>query len=218
MFGVQRNWHIRAAAIGGVVLIHVIVIFSILQRRAERNTEAGSRGFLSPITSERGEQTAGGVSRSQNPTERRIVGEAVADSRWRFPAVDIYPSHVKAVPSTELSSFTGRSATPLQPIAPPPGSNNTRIPASSTLRLVRWMRPDYSLATADAGEEGTALIEMRIDESGNALEIHLVRGTGFADLDEATLAAARVWTFAPPLNHSQPVRTRAEIEIHFHAQ
>jgi protein TonB len=125
---------------------------------------------------------------------------------------------VKAVPSTELSSFTGRSATPLQPIAPPPGSKNWRVPVTSTLRLVRWMRPDYSLASAGAGEEGTALIEIHIDESGNALEIHLVRGTGFGALDEAALTAARAWRFAPPLNHSQPVRTWAEIEIHFHAQ
>jgi TonB family protein len=218
MFGVQRNWHIRAIAIGGVVLIHVIVIFSILQHRAERNTEAGSRAFVSPIVSERGEQTPGGVARSQNPTETRIDGEAIADSRWRFPPVDIYPSHVKAVPSTELSSLTGRSATPLRPIAPPPGSKNKRIPATSTLRLVRWMRPDYSLATAEAGEEGTALVELHLDESGSGIEIHLVHGTGFADLDEATLAAARAWTFAPPLNHSQPVRTWAEIEIRFHTQ
>jgi hypothetical protein len=84
MFGVQRNWHIRAAAIGAVILIHVIVIFSILQRRAERNIEAGSRAVLSPIISERGERTRGGISRSQNPIETRIDGEAIADSRWRF--------------------------------------------------------------------------------------------------------------------------------------
>ncbi len=218
MFGVQRNWHIRAIAIGGVVLIHVIVIVSVLQRRAERSTEAGSRAFLSPLISQRGEQTPGGVTRSQNPPPTHIDGVAIPESRWKFPPVDIWPSHVTAVPSTELSSFTGRSATPLQPIAPPPGAKNNRIPATSTLRLLRWMRPDYSPTAASAGEEGTALLELHIDDSGNPLEINLLQGTGFADLDQAALQAARVWTFAPPLNHTQPVRTWAQIEIRFHVQ
>ncbi len=214
MFGVQRNWHIRAAAIGGVVLIHVVVIFSIMQRRVELSTEAGSGAFFSPIISKRGKQSPGGVQRTQTPAEPL----AVADSRWRFPPVDIWPSHLKAVTSTELSWFTGRSATPLQPIEPPPGSNKRGIPASSTLRLLRWVRPGYSTDSSSAGEEGTALLELHIDESGKPLEINLTRSTGFASLDQSALQAARVWTFSPPLDHSQPVRTWAEIEIRFHAQ
>lgn len=220
MFGVQRNWHVRAAAIGGVVLIHVVVIISILQHRAEVNTEGGSREMFRPVIHEGGgEQKLTGLRRKPTYEQDQVIDdEAVADSEWRFPPADIWPSHANSVPGTELSSFTGKSATPLDPIEPPPGAGKHGVPVTSTLRLLRWMRPNYSPESAGAGEEGTALLRLHIDESGKPLDVHLAQSTRFARLDESALQAARAWTFSPPLNHSQPVSTWAQIEIRFHAQ
>jgi periplasmic protein TonB len=217
MFGVRRTWHARAIAIGGVILIHVVVIISIAQRRAEVNTESGSRAMFSPVVTERGKPTEGGVRRTQDPSAPSVDGVAIPDSRWRFPVVEIWPSRAKALEGTQLSSFTNRSATPLQPIEPPAGSSKHAIPITATLRLLRWVRPDYSPEWASAGHEGTAVLELHVDESGRPLEINLLRRTGFPDLDQSALQAARAWTFSPPLNHSQPVRTWAEIEIRFEA-
>jgi len=220
MFGVQRNWHVRAAAIGGVVLIHVVVIVSILQRRAEVNTQGGSREMFLPVIHEGGgEQKLTGLRRKAVYDEDKVIDdEAIADSEWRFPPADIWPSHANAVPGTELSSFTGRSATPLAPIEPSPGSGKHGMPVTSTLRLLRWMRPNYSPESANAGEEGAALLRLHIDESGKPFDIHLAQGTGFASLDQSALQAAHAWIFSPPLDHSRPVSTWAQIEIRFHAQ
>lgn len=225
MFGVQRNWHVRAIAIGGVVLIHVVVIASILQRRAERSTAGGARPMFGAIVSEKGENTRGGIKvapvDSPPPANSIPVADdrAVPDSRWKFDAFEIWPSRVVQSGPNELSSFTGRPATALNPLEPPtPSGKRYFVPVSSTLRMRSWVRPDYLPSSAEAGETGFAQLELHIDEAGKPVEIHLVHSTGFPDLDQSALQAARGWTFSSPLNHAQPVRTWAEMEIRFQAR
>jgi protein TonB len=176
------------------------------------------------IVSQIGDTTRGGIKVSpvDSPPARNSApvpdDRAVPDSRWRFNAFEVWPSRAVQSGPSELSSFTGRSATPLTPLAPPaPSDKRYFVPISSTLRLRGWVRPDFLPSYAEGGEEGSAQLELHIDASGRPIEINLVRGTGFPDLDRSALQAARAWTFSAPLNHARPVSTWAEIEIRFQA-
>lgn len=74
---------------------------------------------------------------------------------------------------------------------------------------------DYPPRALELGQQGEALVRVRLDSDGRAAEILLWRGTGFDMLDRAALAAVRGWHFMPALRNGQPVAAWVEIPVRF---
>lgn len=75
---------------------------------------------------------------------------------------------------------------------------------------------DYPPRALELGQQGEALVRVRLDPDGKAAEILLWRGTGFDILDRAALAAVRGWHFLPALRNGHPVAAWVEIPVRFH--
>jgi protein TonB len=74
---------------------------------------------------------------------------------------------------------------------------------------------DYPPRALELGQQGEALVRVRLDPDGKAAEVLLWRGSGFDMLDRAALAAVRGWHFMPALRNGQPVAAWVEIPVRF---
>jgi TonB family protein len=166
------------------------------------------------IVSELGERRAGLSSRPFVPVEEDQTTDP--PRRWIFPPIDIWPSPPGW--SAALSEFT-----PVRDAQPDPaaeqqehlsiGKSAARRPL---LSMIRWLRPDYPMEWALAGKEGSVLLDLRIDSSGQPSEIIVTRSSASPDLDESAARAARLWRFAPPLWNARPVEVWAKVEVRYH--
>ena len=74
----------------------------------------------------------------------------------------------------------------------------------------------YPPHAIELGQQGEALVRVRLEPDGSAAEILLWRGTGFDQLDRAALAAVRGWQFLPAVRDGRAVAAWVEIPIRFH--
>ena len=74
----------------------------------------------------------------------------------------------------------------------------------------------YPPRAIELGQQGEALVRVRLEPSGAAAEILLWRGTGHEMLDKAALAAVRGWQFLPAMREGRAVAAWVEIPVRFH--
>ncbi len=74
----------------------------------------------------------------------------------------------------------------------------------------------YPPHAIERGQQGEALVRVRLEPDGSAAEILLWRGTGFDLLDRAALAAVRSWQFLPAVRDGRAVAAWVEIPVRFH--
>ncbi|WP_428668830.1 energy transducer TonB [Reyranella sp.] len=74
----------------------------------------------------------------------------------------------------------------------------------------------YPPRAIELGQQGEALVRVRLDPTGEAVEILLWRGTGHEMLDKAALAAVRGWQFLPAMREGRAVAAWVEIPVRFH--
>ena len=63
--------------------------------------------------------------------------------------------------------------------------------------------------------EGVVVVRVQIMEDGRVEKSEIVSSSGFEDLDEAALKAARDWRFEPALQDGQPVKSSNTIRIRY---
>lgn len=76
--------------------------------------------------------------------------------------------------------------------------------------------PVYPSRAIEHGQQGEALVRVRLEPDGSAAEIVLWRGSGFELLDRAALAAVRSWHFLPAMRGGRAVAAWVEIPVRFH--
>jgi TonB family protein len=81
--------------------------------------------------------------------------------------------------------------------------------------MVRWFRPEYRIEQALAGMEGSVVLDLVIDPSGQPIQRTVAQSSGSAELDEATLRAAEIWRFAPPSRKSGALDVWGRVEVRF---
>jgi protein TonB len=74
----------------------------------------------------------------------------------------------------------------------------------------------YPPRSIELGHQGEALVRVRLDTSGSAVEIVLWRTTGHEMLDQAALAAVRGWHFMPAMRNGHAIAAWVEIPVRFH--
>ena len=74
----------------------------------------------------------------------------------------------------------------------------------------------YPPRAIELNHQGEALVRVRLDAAGTAVEIVLHRSSGHHALDSAALAAVRSWHFLPAMRDGRPVPSWVEIPVRFH--
>ena len=93
--------------------------------------------------------------------------------------------------------------------APPKATETANMKVNSRVD------PVYPPASRRAGEEGTGMFRVLVNERGQPIEVSVLRSSGFPRLDEAAIAAIRRWVFSPALQNSQPVQSWTRVKVTF---
>ena len=76
-------------------------------------------------------------------------------------------------------------------------------------------RPAYPRESRKAGEQGTVLLNVQLDERGQILNASIQNGSGYPRLDAAALESVRKWRFRPARQGGKTIQSQALIPIRF---
>lgn len=74
--------------------------------------------------------------------------------------------------------------------------------------------PEYSEEARKAKYQGTVVLWLIVDESGNPREIKIARSLGMG-LDQKAIEAVRRWKFEPAMKDGRPVAVQINVEVNF---
>ncbi len=129
------------------------------------------------------------------------------------PASTLTPARASPVTQTASAPNSGDAqssqsmAAAQQPLIVFEGKPRFRVPPRPAV---------YPPRAIELGQQGEALVRVRLDPDGSAAEIVLWRGSGFDLLDRAAINAVRGWHFLPAMRGGQAVAAWVEIPVRFH--
>ena len=129
-----------------------------------------------------------------------IAQQQVIDTPMPTPQIEV-PPDVHAPPSETAPVATATTA--------PVGET------AQDLKVKLRTDPLYPPASRRAGEEGTVQLRILVDERGMPGEVQVVKGSGFARLDQAAMDAVRKWRFVAASNGSQNVTSWTKVAVTF---
>jgi protein TonB len=101
------------------------------------------------------------------------------------------------------------------PAAEPLATSSESAPEVQNLAVSKRVEPVYPPASRRAGEQGTAMFRVLVDERGRPSEIQTLRSSGHPRLDQAALDAIKKWTFTPAKNGSTPILSWTRVQVKF---
>jgi TonB family protein len=216
------SWRFRALVIFILVIVHAALFYAMAQMRARQSSNTGAPlggpSMFGPVISEAPRRGAPLTSRALD-LEPGVEDQSTPPPRhWRFPPIDIWPSApgwssilTDTPPVTDAQADPPDTQTPTrngQPNQKPP-------PRPPKLRMVRWFRPEYRNEWALAGMDGSVVLDLLINPSGQPVQTTVAQHSGSPELDEAALRAANLWRFAPPTWKSRPIEVWGRVELRF---
>ena len=99
-------------------------------------------------------------------------------------------------------------------------SNNSPVaPRQARLdappRPKRNIKPDYPKGARQRGEQGDVILEIRVNAEGAVDGVKVAESSGFAELDEAAVRAAKAAKFSPARSGHDPVASMARLKLQF---
>ena len=79
----------------------------------------------------------------------------------------------------------------------------------------RNIKPDYPKGARQRGEQGDVVLEIRVNAEGMVDEVKVATSSGFSELDEAAVRAARAAKFSPARSGHDPVASTARLKLQF---
>lgn len=83
------------------------------------------------------------------------------------------------------------------------------------LKASKRVEPAYPPQSRRAGEEGSVHLRILVDERGVPRDVQIMKGSGFARLDQAAMEAVRKWRFVAATNGSQAITAWTQVAITF---
>ena len=102
-----------------------------------------------------------------------------------------------------------------------PSNPQTFQPAPRQARLEappkpkRNIRPDYPKGARQRGEQGDVILEIRVNSEGTVDDVKVATSSGFIELDEAAVKAAKAAKFSPARSGREPVASTARLKLQF---
>lgn len=82
-------------------------------------------------------------------------------------------------------------------------------------RPKRNIRPDYPKGARQRGEQGDVVLEIRVNAEGTVDDVKVATSSGFVELDEAAVKAAKAAKFSPARSGRDPVASTARLKLQF---
>jgi protein TonB len=199
----------------GLVFGHIALFYGA-SRGHSNTTDANGPPMFGPVVSEF--RRAG----FQHPMTSKEWSTPLPDDSdtpsgsWRFAAIDIWPTDRPPIQSTSFTPVSDALPDELaaDTVAAEKWAKSARH--RSKLRMTRWARPAYTNQEARDGHQGSVLVSVHVNAQGQPVEQLLLNSSGYPELDAATLQAARLWRFSPPIWRSEPVPVWAQLEVRYH--
>ena len=96
---------------------------------------------------------------------------------------------------------------------PPVAPRQARLDAPP--RPKRNIKPDYPKGARQRGEQGDVILEIRVAAEGTVDDVKVVTSSGFVELDEAAVRAAKAAKFSPARSGREPVASTARLKLQF---
>ena len=77
------------------------------------------------------------------------------------------------------------------------------------------IKPKYPRGAQQRGEQGDVILEIRVNAEGTVDDVKVVESSGFAELDEAAVKAAKAAKFSPARSGHDPVASTARLKLQF---
>ncbi|SDK32761.1 energy transducer TonB [Pseudomonas indica] len=104
---------------------------------------------------------------------------------------------------------------PAAPAAPVRAAAPVEVVSREPAFLDPPRQPSYPAQARRRNQQGTVLVEVRLDERGAQRELKVARSSGVESLDRAALEAVARWRFRPETLDGQAVPSRVQIPIRF---
>ena len=82
-------------------------------------------------------------------------------------------------------------------------------------RPKRNIKPDYPKGARQRGEQGDVVLEIRVNAEGLVDAVKVAASSGFAELDEAAVKAAKAAKFSPARSGHAPIASTARLKLSF---
>lgn len=103
--------------------------------------------------------------------------------------------------------------TPPAPPAPPPPPQD--IAPSENVSYRKFRPPKYPPQAIREHHIGKVILRVLIAVDGSPKEVTVEKSSGFRELDQAAIAAAKTWTFNPGKRNGQPYEGYALVPFDF---
>jgi len=90
------------------------------------------------------------------------------------------------------------------------GDTNTIKPTA-----LEAIEPVYPLGARRRGEEGTVLLEVRVDHRGRVLEVEVIESSGYPHLDRSAEKALERTRFSPAREKGQSIEATVTVKVRF---
>lgn len=182
-----------------IVAAHVLLAYFVIQPLRRFTTPAPGAGesVLLLMPGDSREARAPSEPTPIEPTLEEPVMVSVA------PNFEIRPSTDDARDSSFAQVGSGRPDMPAM-LAPDAG-----------IAVLQSVMPQYPVESMRAAEEGAAVLQVLVDESGRASDVRVARSSGYERLDAAAVSAVSRWKFAPSTQGALAVPAWGELELRF---
>ena len=144
------------------------------------------------------------------------VGRAVPSPPQEEPPPEVKPE--KSLPPDPSSpKFPEPKEDPqtLKPQIPSPQPAPRQARLDAPPHPKRNIRPDYPKGARQRGEQGDVILEIRVNAEGAVDHVKVAVSSGFAELDEAAVKAARTAKFSPARSGHDPVASTVRLKLQF---
>jgi protein TonB len=97
-------------------------------------------------------------------------------------------------------------------------SESPPVGETANMTVSKRVDPIYPPASRRAGEQGTGIFRVLVDDKGHPMDVQVQKSSGFPRLDQAAMEAIRKWAFKPAMQNSQPVQSWTRVQVAFQLQ
>ena len=119
----------------------------------------------------------------------------------------------RAEPEPERERMETPEIPPPSPPAPAVAPKQAKIDAPP--KPHKAIKPDYPKGARQRGEQGDVVLEIRVNAAGIVDRVDVVSPSGFSELDEAAVRAARAARFTPAKSGGSAVASTARLTLTF---
>jgi periplasmic protein TonB len=177
----------RLVGLGLVVLLHVVLIYALVNALARRTIEV----VHAPIETK--------IIEEVKPPPQEPPPPPPPEFKPPPPAFVPPPEvHIETPPPPQNTAITA-----VTPVAPPPKAAPVRV--LPRVDVAHSQQPEYPPDSRRAGEEGSLILQVLVDPNGRVLDSKLEQSSGSERLDQAALQGVKTsYRFIPGTVDGKP--------------